>query len=276
MVPRITLNDATTIPQLGYGLHRVDPARAQELVETALEIGYRHIDTAHIYGNEEAVGRAIAASGIARDELYVTTKLWNDRHLDAPAALAQSLDRLGLDHVDLYLIHWPRPAQGHYVEAWKSMIELRAEGLTTSIGVSNFQLDHLARLESETDVTPTVNQVELHPLFQNWKDLDAMRVHGVAIEGWAPLGGGYYDLEDYPEITDAAEAHGVTPAQVVLRWHLQNSVIVFPKTASAERMRENFDVFGFELTPEEMAAIISLDEEEFGRQGPHPAEYEEA
>lgn len=272
-IPRLQLNDATSIPQLGYGLHRVDPARAEELTLAALEAGYRHLDTAFIYGNEEGVGRAIAASNIPRDELYVTTKLWNDRHRDADAALGESLERLGLDHVDMYLIHWPVPSQGAYVDAWKSMIQLRDEGLATSIGVSNFLPSHIDDLEMATDVTPAVNQVELHPLFQRWKELDAMRVHGVAIEGWAPLGGGELDLEDYPEITDAAEAHGKTPAQVVLRWHIQNKVIVFPKTTSTARMEENLDVFDFELTPDEMAALISLDEEEFGRIGPHPADY---
>ncbi|OHF36768.1 aldo/keto reductase [Corynebacterium sp. HMSC074A01] len=272
-IPRLQLNDATSIPQLGYGLHRVDPARAEELTLAALEAGYRHLDTAFIYGNEEGVGRALAASGIPRDELYVTTKLWNDRHRDADAALAESLERLGLDHVDLYLIHWPVPSQGAYVDAWKSMIQLRDGGLTTSIGVSNFLPSHIDDLEMATDVTPAVNQVELHPLFQRWKELDAMRVHGVAIEGWAPLGGGELDLEDYPEITDAAEAHGKTPAQVVLRWHIQNKVIVFPKTTSTARMAENLDIFDFELSPDEMAALISLDEEEFGRIGPHPADY---
>ncbi|WP_342318290.1 aldo/keto reductase [Corynebacterium mayonis] len=274
MIPRLTLNDATTIPQLGYGLFRVDPDQAERRVAEALEIGYRHIDTAHIYGNEEAVGRAIASSGVSRDELYVTTKLWNDRHEDADNALKESLEKLALDRVDLYLIHWPRPGLNKYVQAWESLIELRAQGLTTSIGVSNFQLPHLAKLESETDVTPAVNQVELHPLFQRWKELDAMRVHGSLIEGWAPLGGGFYKLQDYPEITDAAENHGVTPAQVVLRWHIQNNIIVFPKTNSPERMRENFDIFNFELSDEEMTRIISLDEEEFGRQGPHPDEFE--
>lgn len=272
-IPRLQLNDATSIPQLGYGLHRVDPARAEELTLAALEAGYRHLDTAYIYGNEEGVGRAIAASNIPRDELYVTTKLWNDRHRDADAALNESLERLGLDHVDMYLIHWPAPSQGAYVDAWKTMIQLRDAGLTTSIGVSNFLPAHIDDLEMATDVTPAVNQVELHPLFQRWKELDAMRVHGVAIEGWAPLGGGELDLEDYPEITDAAEAHGKTPAQVVLRWHIQNKVIVFPKTTSPARMEENLDVFDFELTQDEMAALISLDEEEFGRIGPHPADY---
>lgn len=269
------LHDGTSIPQLGYGLHRVDPQEAERLVSEALEAGYRHFDTAHIYGNEEGVGKAIAKSGIPRDELYITTKLWNNRHHDAPAALEESLEKLGLDHVDLYLIHWPLPGQGAYVDAWKSLIKLREAKLTTSIGVSNFLPEHIEQIEMHTDVTPVVNQVELHPLFQNWKELDAMRVHNIAIEGWAPLGGGAYDLTDFPEITDAAEAHGKTPAQVVLRWHLQNDVIVFPKTTSAERMRENMDIFDFTLSPEEMSAIVALDEEEFGRHGPHPADYEE-
>lgn len=272
-IPELKLNDGTLIPQLGYGLHRVDPALAEELTLAALEAGYRHLDTAFIYHNEEGVGRAIAASGVPRDELYVTTKLWNDRHRDADAALSESLERLGLDHVDLYLIHWPVSSQGAYVDAWKSMVQLREQGLTTSIGVSNFLPGHIHDLEMVTDVTPAVNQVELHPLFQRWKELDAMRVHGVAIEGWAPLGGGNLNLSDYPEITDAAEAHGKTPAQVVLRWHLQNRVIVFPKTNSPERMAENLDIFNFELSHDEMAAMIALDEEEFGRFGPHPAHY---
>lgn len=272
-IPRLPLNDGTSIPQLGYGLNRVDPARAEALTLAALQAGYRHLDTAFIYGNEEGVGRAIAASGVPREELYVTTKLWNDRHRDADAALSESLERLGLDHVDLYLIHWPVPSQGAYVDAWKTMIQLREKGLTTSIGVSNFLPGHIDDLEMATDVTPVVNQVELHPEFQRWKELDAMRVHGVAIEGWAPLGGGKLDLTDYPEITDLADTYGKTPAQVVLRWHIQNDVIVFPKTNSPERMAENLDIFDFELTHDEMASMIALDEEEFGRFGPHPADY---
>ena len=272
-IPRLPLNDGTSIPQLGYGLNRVDPARAEALTLAALQAGYRHLDTAFIYGNEEGVGRAIAASGVPREELYVTTKLWNDRHRDADVALSESLERLGLDHVDLYLIHWPVPSQGAYVDAWKTMIQLREKGLTTSIGVSNFLPSHIDDLEMATDVTPVVNQVELHPEFQRWKELDAMRVHGVAIEGWAPLGGGELDLTDYPEITDLADTYGKTPAQVVLRWHIQNDVIVFPKTNSPERMAENLDIFDFELTHDEMASMIALDEEEFGRFGPHPADY---
>lgn len=274
MVPQFELHDGTSIPQLGFGLFRVQPDEAERLVSEALEAGYRHFDTAQIYGNEQGVGRAIAASGIPREELYITTKAWNDRHRDAGVALQESLERLGLDYVDLYLVHWPVPSQNAYVQAWKDMIAARGEGLTRSIGVSNFMLEHIARLEMETDVTPVVNQVELHPLFQNWKDLDAMRVHSIAIEGWAPLGGGAYELEEYPEITDIAEAHGKTPAQVVLRWHMQNNVICFPKTTSAERMAENLDIFDFTLSADEMASLIALDEEEFGRQGPHPAEFD--
>ena len=271
-IPNVALNDGTTIPQLGYGSFRVDPADSERLVSQALELGYRHIDTAAFYGNEEGVGRAIAASGIDRDELYVTTKLWNDRHADADVALKESLERLGLDRVDLFLIHWPVPARDQYVDAWRTLIQQREAGLTTSIGVSNFQPEHIARIENETDVTPAVNQVELHPLFQRWKDLDAMRAHNIAIEGWFPLGGTNYDIADYAEITDAAAAHGKTPVQVVLRWHIQNGVIVFPKSSSAEHMKENLDIFDFELTDAEMAAITNLDEDEHGRQGFHPNE----
>jgi len=269
-IPRIPLNDGTSIPQLGFGVCLIDPAETERIVSVALEAGYRHIDTAAIYGNEEGVGRAIAASGIPRDEIYVTTKLWNDRHGDADAALAESLDRLGLDHVDLYLIHWPCPAQDRYVEAWRSLIELRERGLTTSIGVSNFLPAHLERLAMATPVTPAVNQIELHPFFQPWKDIDTARAHGTKVQAWAPLGQGKYGLLSQPELVDAAVAHGVSPAQVVLRWHLQNGIIVFPKSQTPARIRENIDIFDFELTDAEMFAITSLDEGEDGRVGSHP------
>ncbi len=275
-VPTITLNDNTSIPQLGFGVFQIPPEDTERLVSEALEAGYRHIDTAAIYRNEEGVGRAIAASGIPRDELYVTTKLWNRRHDDPEAALAESLERLGLDHVDLYLIHWPCPRQNRYVEAWRGLIGLREQGLTTSIGVSNFLPEHLDRLEMQTPVTPAVNQVELHPAFQPWKDIDAARVHGIRVQAWSPLGMGRNGLLDAPEIVDVAAAHGVSPAQAIIRWHLQNGVILFPKSAHPERIRENIDVFGFELTPDEMAAITSLDEGEAGRVGPHPNEFEPA
>lgn len=272
-VPTLRLNDGNTIPQLGFDVFKLDPDKTEELVAEALRVGYRHIDTAAIYGNEEGVGRAIAASGIVREELFITTKLWNDRHLDAAAALDESLQKLGLDYVDLYLVHWPTPEKGTYVKAWKQLIELKKAGKTRSIGVSNFELEHLDQLETHTSVTPVVNQLELHPYLQRWRELDAFRAHKVAIEAWGPLGQGKTDLFEQPEITDAAAAHGVTPAQVIIRWHLQNGVIVFPKSEHKERIAENFNVFGFELSDDEMAAITSLDRGEEGRGGPHPNEF---
>lgn len=273
-IPALTLNDGTSIPQLGFGVFQIPPADTERLVSLALEAGHRHIDTAAVYGNEEGVGRAIAASGVPREELYVTTKLWNDRHGDAEAALGESLDRLGLDRVDLYLIHWPCPAQDRYVEAWQQLIGLREQGLSTSIGVSNFLPGHIDRLEMTSRVTPAVNQIELHPALQPWKEIDAARVHGIRVEAWAPLGQGSAEILEAPEIVDAAEAHGVSPAQAVIRWHLQNGVILFPRSSRPERIRENIDVFGFELSEDEMAAITALDEGEAGRVGPHPLDME--
>ncbi len=260
-VPEITLNDGHTIPQLGYGVFKVDPAETERLVSTALEVGYRHIDTAAIYGNEEGVGRAIAASGIPRDELFITTKLWNsEQGTDKPrAAIETSLDKLGLDHVDLYLIHWPRPDQDLYVDTWRQLETFRGEGLTRSIGVSNFHRPHLERLLAETETVPAVDQLELHPAFAQ-RELRAFGAdHGIHIEAWGPLGQGKYDLFGEKAVADAAEAHGVTPAQVVLRWHLDNGIIVFPKSSTPERIAQNFDVFGFELTPDEVAAIDAID-----------------
>lgn len=271
--PTIKLNDGNEIPQLGYGVFQVDPAETEKLVTAALEAGVRHIDTAAIYGNEEGVGAAIAASGIPREELFITTKLWNDRHDDAEAALKESLAKLQLDYVDLYLIHWPCPQQDKYVDAWKQLIQLREAGLTKSIGVSNFTPAHLDKLEMATDVTPVVNQIELHPYFQRWKDVDAARGHKIHVEAWSPLGQGETDILEQSEITEAAAAHGVTPGQVVIRWHLQNGTILFPKTATPARIKENFDVFGFELTEDEMAAITDLDRGEDGRVGPDPLEF---
>lgn len=273
-VPAIPLNDNTSIPQLGFGVFQIPPSDTERLVSIALEAGYRHIDTAAAYGNEEGVGRAIAASGIPREELYVTTKLWNDRHEDAAAALGESLERLNLENVDLYLIHWPCPAQNRYVQAWQQLLELQRKGLTTSVGVSNFLPEHIDQLAMTSQVTPVVNQIELHPALQQWKDIDAARVHGIRVEAWAPLGQGRTELFEEPEIVDTADAHGVSPAQVIIRWHLQNGVILIPKSAHPERIRENIDVFGFELNEDEMAAITSLDQGEDGRVGPHPLEME--
>jgi len=261
-VPLLTLNDGTSIPQLGFGVFLVDPTEAERIVSDALEVGYRHIDTAAVYKNEEGVGRAIAASGIPRDELYITTKLWNSDQGTQSAfdAMDSSLGKLGLDHVDLYLIHWPRPDQNRYVESWLALEQIKAKGQSTSIGVSNFHRPHLERVLAESDTVPAIDQIELHPAFAQRELREFATSHGIAIESWGPLGQGKYDLFGLAPIQAAASAHGVTPAQVVIRWHLQNGLIVFPKSNSRERMAENFDVFGFELSAEEIAAIDGLDE----------------
>ena len=260
-IPTLTLNDGHTIPQLGFGVFKVDPAETERIVTDALEAGYRHIDTAAIYGNEQGVGAALAKSGIPRDELFITTKLWNSDQGTQSAfdAIDLSLEKLGLDAVDLYLIHWPRPDLDRYVETWAAMEQIRADGKTTSIGVSNFHVPHLEKLAASSSVVPAVNQIELHPTFQQRELRGYGAEHGIAIEAWGPLGQGKYDLFGLPAIQDAAAAHGVSPAQVVIRWHLQSGIIVFPKSNSAERMRQNFDVFGFELSADQMAAIDALD-----------------
>jgi len=274
-IPLVTLNDGHTIPQLGYGVFRVPPADTERAVSEALEVGYRHIDTAAIYGNEEGVGAAIASSGIPRDELFVTTKLWNDRHDgDEPAAaLRESLDKLGLDHVDLYLVHWPTPARDNYVHAWTSIVDLRDQGLTRSAGVSNFLVAHLERIVAESGVVPAVDQIELHPAHQQREVTEWAARHDIRIEAWGPLGQGKYDLFGIPAVADAAAAHGKSPAQVVLRWHLQLGHIVFPKSVHRERLVENLDVFDFQLTDAEMDAITALDPGDgSGRVSAHPDE----
>ncbi|WP_341974050.1 aldo/keto reductase [Microbacterium sp. LWO13-1.2] len=272
-IPTLELNDGNSIPQLGYGVFKVPADETERAVSDALEIGYRHIDTAAIYGNEEGVGAAIAKSGIPRDELFITTKLWNDRHDgDAPnAAIAESLEKLGLEQVDLYLVHWPTPAKDNFVHAFAKIVELREAGLTRSVGVSNFLVEHLERVVDETGVVPAVNQIELHPAYQQ-RDVVAWGAErGIRTEAWGPLGQGKYDLFGAPAVADAAAAHGVTPAQAVLRWHLQKDIIVFPKSVRAERLRENLDVFGFALTDAEVAAIDALDPlDGSGRVGSHP------
>lgn len=268
--PHLTLNDGRSIPQLGLGVFLVEPDEAQRIVTEAIEVGYRHIDTARVYKNEEGVGRAIAASGVARDELYVTTKLWNsDQGRDtARAALEKSLERLGLDHVDLYLIHWPAPKYGQHVETWEALIELREAGLATSIGVSNFMQTHLDDLAAATDVVPAVNQVELHPAFQQ-RDLRAFQhERGILTESWGPLGQGKYELAELPGFAAIAERHGKTVQQIAIRWHLQEGLIVFPKTTRRERMLENAAVFDFELSAGDMATIAACDRDQ--RVGAHP------
>ena len=270
IVPRIQLNDGYSVPQLGFGVFKVDPKQTEGIVTDALEIGYRHIDTARIYGNEEGVGRAISASGIPREQLFVTTKLWNDDQGTQSAfdAFDASLDRLGLEYVDLYLIHWPSPKRDRYVEAWKALEQIRESGRARSIGVSNFLVPHLERLLAETDVVPAVDQIELHPAHQQPATTAFAEEHGIAIEAWGPLGQGKYPLFEEPAVTRAAHAHAKSPAQVVIRWHLQRGNIVFPKSNNRERMAENFDVFDFALTGAEEEAISALERQ--GRVSAHP------
>jgi 2,5-diketo-D-gluconate reductase A len=261
-VPQIELNSGATIPQLGFGVFLVDPADTQRVVEDALEVGYRHIDTATGYNNETEVGAAIRASGIPREQIFLTTKLRNDHQKarDVEGAFARSLDMLGVDYLDLYLIHWPMPANGFFVDTWRTFETFFADGRARSIGVSNFLIPHLEQLIAETEIVPAVNQVELHPIFQQRELREFQAKHGIRTEAWGPLGQGKYDLFGLAPIQDAAAAHGVQPAQVVLRWHLQTGNIVIPKSNSRERMAQNFDLFGFELTGAEMAAIDALDE----------------
>jgi 2,5-diketo-D-gluconate reductase A len=271
-IPTLTLNDGKTIPQLGFGVFKVDPAETERIVSDALEVGYRHIDTAAIYGNEEGVGRAIAASGIPREELFITTKLWNADQgtATAHAAIETSLAKLGLDYVDLYLIHWPTPKVDKYLESWLALEQIKADGKTRSIGVSNFQIEHLEKVIAGSSTVPAVNQIELHPGFAQRPLSTFARSKGIEIEAWGPLGQGKYPLLELPEIVATADAHNKTAAQVVIRWHLQTGNIVFPKSSTRARIAENFDVFDFELTDGEMAAIDGLDAN--NRVGGHPDE----
>lgn len=274
-VPTLSLLDGRRIPQLGYGVFKVPADDTRRAVTEAFELGYRHIDTAAIYGNEQGVGEAIAESGIPRDDLFITTKLWNDRHdADEPRrAIEESLDKLGLDAVDLYLVHWPTPARDNYVHAWERLIELQAAGLTRSIGVSNFLVPHLERIVAETGVVPVVDQIELHPAYQQRDVVEWAVAHGVLIEAWGPLGQGKYDLFGTPAVADAAAAHEKTPAQIVLRWHLERGNVIFPKSVRRERLAENLDVFDFTLTDAEIGAIDALDPGDgSGRVSAHPDE----
>jgi 2,5-diketo-D-gluconate reductase A len=270
-VPNLTLRDEVQIPQLGFGVFQVPPDDTTEVVIRAFETGYRHIDTAAAYQNEGEVGQAVRASGLDRGEVFITTKCFNTDHgfEQAKQAFRKSLDRLELEYLDLYLIHWPVPAHDKYVETWQAFIDLQNDGLVRSIGVSNFQPAHLRRLVEETGVTPSVNQVELHPRFQQ---AGLRREHeelGIATEAWSPLAQG--EVLDDPVITRLAEAHGKTPGQVVIRWHLQLGNVVIPKSVTPERIEQNFDVFDFHLTDDEMAEIEQLDAGE--RIGPDPDEF---
>lgn len=271
-VPSRTLNNGVAMPQLGFGVWQVPDDEAATAVATALEAGYRSIDTAAIYQNERGTGQAVAASGIPREELFVTTKLWNsDQGYDATMrAFDASLDKLGLDHVDLYLIHWPLPSKDAYVDTYRALEKIHADGRARAIGVSNFLPEHLERLIGETSVVPAVNQIELHPQLQQTASRETHARHGIATEAWSPLGQGKGLLE-VPAIVAIARKHERTPAQVVLRWHLQLGNVVIPKSVTPSRIRENIDVFDFTLDPEDLAAIAALDENR--RIGPDPAEF---
>jgi 2,5-diketo-D-gluconate reductase A len=272
-VPNIRLNNGVEIPQLGFGVFQVKPEDTERTVRAALDAGYRHIDTAQMYGNEEQVGQAIAASGIARDELFVTTKLNNDKHGADKAipALDESLRKLGLDHVDLFLIHWPRPAENKYVETWGAFEKLASDGKTRAIGVSNFQLAHLERLTAETGTVPAVNQIELHPYLPQAELRAYHQEHGIATEAWSPIGGQGGDLLHEKSLAGLAEKYGKSPAQIVLRWHIQLGDIVFPKSTTPSRIAENIDVFDFELAGDDMTTIGELDNGT--RVGPNPDDF---
>jgi 2,5-diketo-D-gluconate reductase A len=271
-VPSIALNDGHEIPQLGFGVFQIPPPETEAAVRSALDAGYRHIDTAEMYGNEEGVGRAVRAAGLDRGEVYITSKLNNGYHRpdDARRAFETTLEALGYDHVDLFLIHWPLPTlyDGDFVSTWRTLEEFKADGRARSIGVSNFQVAHLERLIGESDTVPAVNQIELHPYFQNREVAAFGREHGIATEAWAPIAQG--KVLDDPTLIEMAERYGRSVAQVVLRWHIQHGMIVFPKSVTPERIRENIAIFDFELEPVDVEAIDALDRGEAGRGGPNP------
>ncbi len=271
-VPLITLNDGHRIPQLGFGVYQVPPEQTADAVRAAVEIGYRHIDTAQMYGNEKGVGQGIRDAGVERGHVFVTSKLNNGVHRpdDARRAFETTLAELGTDYVDLFLIHWPLPTRydGDFVSTWKTLEEFKNDGRARSIGVSNFEIHHLQELARETETVPAVNQIEVHPYFTN----DAVRAYGVEhdilTEGWSPIARGKV-LTD-PVVARIARASGTHPAQVVLRWHIERGDVVFPKSMHPQRMKENFEIFDFEINDEEIEALTALDQGERGRQGPHP------
>jgi len=267
-VSNITGNNGVEIPQLGLGVFLVEPNETQAVVAAALDVGYRHIDTAAAYNNEAEVGAAIADADLPRDELFITTKVWNldQGHDRALGAFDLSLGKLGLDYLDLYLIHWPAPGRDRYVETWRAMEKILAEGRVRSIGVSNFGIEHLQRLIDETETVPAVNQVELHPNLPQRELRDFHAEHGIVTEAWSPLARG--ELLDDASVRRIADAHGKTPAQVLLRWHIELGNVVIPKSRTPERIAENIEVFDFELTPEDHETIAAL--ENGHRIGPHP------
>jgi diketogulonate reductase-like aldo/keto reductase len=269
-IPTVRLNDGNAMPQFGYGVWRVSNEEAASAVGEAIKAGYRSIDTAAIYGNEEGVGQAIKSAPIAREELFITTKVWNDRHGydDTLRAFDESLARLKLDHVDLYLIHWPVAGSEAYLDTWRALIKLKQDGRAKSIGVSNFMVQHLQRLSDETGVTPSVNQIELHPRFQQTELREFHAANGIATESWSPLGQGTLIADE--TLAAIGRKYGKTPAQVILRWHLDNGLVVIPKSVTPSRMRENIDVFDFNLDAEDMRVIEALDDAS-GRVGPDPA-----
>lgn len=261
-VPTITLNNGVTIPQLGFGVFQIEPDETKDAVLDALDVGYRHIDTAEMYGNEKQVGEAVVASGLDRGEVFVTSKLNNGFHARdaALAAFDRTLDALGFDYLDLFLIHWPLPAIGDFVETWKAMGEMYASGRVKAIGVSNFQPAHLQRLFDETDIVPAVNQIEIHP-YLTQDDVRAFDTeHGIATEAWSPIAQG--KVLDDQVIVSIAEKVGKTPAQVTLRWHLQRGDIIFPKSVTRSRVEENFAIFDFELSDDDLVSITELDRHE--------------
>ena len=272
-VPQITLNNGQSIPQLGFGVFQIEPKDTVEAVNTALQTGYRHIDTAEMYRNEKEVGEAIAKSGLNRSDVFVTSKLANDAHLpdDARSAFDASLKALGVDYIDLFLIHWPLPTRydGDFVSTWRTLEEFYRDGRARSIGVSNFQPHHLRRLHEQTEVPPAVNQIEVHPYLTQDEVRAFCAEHGIAVEAWSPIGQGR--VLDDPAIRSVAERAGKTPAQVVLRWHIQRGDIVFPKSVTPSRVKENFDIFDFELSDADITDISALNKNE--RSGPDPDKF---
>ncbi|TPI75049.1 aldo/keto reductase [Mesorhizobium sp. B2-8-9] len=270
MPEQLKLNDGATIPQIGLGVWQVDPEITAKVVRWGIEAGYRLIDTAEGYRNEEGVGEAIRAAGVPRAELFITSKLRNGAHQRDAAlrAFDDTMQKLGIDQIDLFLIHWPVPSQNKYVEAWKTLVELRKAGRIKSVGVSNFNQDHLERIIGETGVTPVVNQIELHPRFQQRDKRDFHARHNIRIESWSPLGSGRL-LAD-PTLEKIAKKHGKSVAQVIIRWHLQEGLVVIPKSIHRERIAGNFDIFGFELDADDMQTVHGLDSAD-GRTGPDPA-----